>query len=74
MTDGFVLAGNRQIPVFIYEGEKIAIEYPSGKTYEIPKEHIPTVLHRGILPNGENCQVLNLLSPITRLPIVVLED
>ncbi len=58
---------------FVYEGERLAVEYPDGTLYEIPAHRIHTVLLAGMLPDGERCKIVPVKSPITRLPIVVVE-
>ena len=73
MADGFILSGNTLIPAFIYEGERIAIEYPDGVSFEVPPSKVHIMLHSAIAANGEECHILMEKSPITRLPLVVLD-
>jgi hypothetical protein len=79
MADGYILENGTLTPAFIYEGEKIAVEYPTGTKgaekgihFEVPPAKVHTMLRNATLPSGEPCTVLLEKSPITRLPLVVL--
>ena len=73
MAQGFTLDGGTLKDVFIYEGERIAVEYPDGTTFEVPSDKVHMMLNPSFLPSGETCHILMEKSPITRLPLVVLE-
>lgn len=73
MAEGFILRNSTLVPVFVYEGERIAVEYPDGTTFEVPPNKVHMMLYPAIHQSGEPCHVLLDQSPITRLPLVVLE-
>lgn len=73
--EGYIIEGDRRLKeAYIYEGERIAVEYPNGQTVEIPPNKVHMMLTKGRLPSGEPCHILMEKSPMTRLPIVVLEE
>ena len=73
MAEGYILSSNTLVPVYIYEGERIAVEYPNGETVEIPPSQIHMMLIKHKLPSGEDCHILMEKSPVSRLPLVVIE-
>ncbi len=74
MAQGVIktIRGNLE-EAFIYEGERVAIEYPDGTSYEIPPHKVHAVLFSSLLPDGEECMILPEKSPVTRLPLVILD-
>lgn len=73
--EGLIIeSGRRTKMAYIYEGERIAVEYPDGTTVEIPPNKVHMMLLDSMLPSGESCHILLEKTPITRLPIVVLEE
>jgi hypothetical protein len=73
MAQGKVLIEGFLVDAFIYEGEKLAVEYPNGENVPIPLDRVFTVLLDRLLLSGEPCKIVPAKSPITRLDIVVLE-
>jgi len=74
MADGFVLGSNNRLEeAYIYEGERIAVEYPDGTTSEIAPQNVHKALRNAFLPDGEPCQVLLEKTPLSRYDIVVLD-
>lgn len=74
MAMGMILSDGRLVDAYIYEGENIAVEYPDGKTFEVPRNKIHTLTMKATLPDGTSCNVLLEKTPMTRLDIVVLEE
>lgn len=74
MAMGLIRTEHLTYEAFIYEGEKLAVEYPSGDTVEIPKHRVHAILLDRLLPSGEPCSVVPLKTPLTRLDIVVLDE
>lgn len=73
MANGIVVRDGRFINARIYGGEDIGILYPDGTVAVIPPDTIHKVLRDATLPDGEPCHVLLDLSPLTRLPIIILD-
>lgn len=69
---GLIRAGNSVVETFIYEGENIAAEYPSGELFPIPSDKVHMMLRNEVLPDGTPCKVLLEKTPMTRLEIVVI--
>lgn len=74
MADKKILASNGAlVDAFVFEGEDLAIEYGDGTTYKIPPHKVHALLIQSKLPSGDTCWIVPEKSPITRLPIVVIE-
>lgn len=74
MADKKVRASNGSlVDAFVYEGEELAMEYHDGTTVIIPPNKIHQVLLPARLADGESCWIVVEKTPITRLPIVVIE-
>ncbi len=74
MALGQILVDKRLVDAFIYEGERIGLQYPDGTVEEIPSNKIYIALRSAIRFDGEECQVLLAKSPVTRMDIVPLEE
>jgi hypothetical protein len=61
------------IDAFIYEGERIGMEYPDGTVLEIPPHKVHMVLRPERLPDGSPCHILAEKTPMTRLDIVLMD-
>lgn len=59
---------------FVYEGEALALEYPSGELIRIPDDKVWMFLKDSITVDGDPCSVVLKKSPLTRLDIVVIES
>lgn len=74
MADKQVRASNGSlVEAFVYEGEDLAMEYSDGTLHPIPADKIHHVLFPSRLADGEKCWIVVEKTPITRLPIVVIE-
>lgn len=73
MAEGKYVHNGYLIDAFIYQGERIGMEYPDGTVIEIPPHKVHMVLREERLPSGESCHILAEKTPLTRLDIVVMD-
>lgn len=73
MAEQEVVRNGKLMVDFLYEGEALALEYPDGTLIPIPDNKIYMFLMNACTTDGEACKIVMAKSPLTHLPIVVVD-